>query len=180
MDPSFRESDLRDILDLWNEPLVQQSLAIDNVVPRSLKFAEQIREWSSNPCGIYVIITLKDTDEFMGTCNIWMNGVKNCDSFLTVALLPKFWNKGYGTESTRFVVDRAFRWLGLHRVSLGVFESNKGAFASFKKIGFVVEGIKRKANWSDGKWEDIIDMSMLEEDWATLYWKKNLITLHFK
>jgi hypothetical protein len=34
----------------------------------------------------------------------------------------------------------------------------------------VVEGIKRKGNWSDGKWEDIIDMSVLDEEWAALHW----------
>jgi RimJ/RimL family protein N-acetyltransferase len=34
----------------------------------------------------------------------------------------------------RFVVDYGFRWLALHRVSLGVFESNKGAIATYKKM----------------------------------------------
>lgn len=28
------------------------------------------------------------------------------------------------------------------------------------------EGRKRKANWVDGKWEDIIFMAILEEEWA--------------
>ena len=32
--------------------------------------------------------------------------------------------------------------------------------------GFVVEGVKRKANWADGKWEDVYDMCILDEDWA--------------
>jgi RimJ/RimL family protein N-acetyltransferase len=39
----FCESDLEDILGLWNEPLVQRGFALDNVVPRSPKFAEQVR-----------------------------------------------------------------------------------------------------------------------------------------
>jgi hypothetical protein len=37
----FRESDLH-VLGLWNEPLVQRGLVIDNVVPRPPNFAEQV------------------------------------------------------------------------------------------------------------------------------------------
>jgi RimJ/RimL family protein N-acetyltransferase len=70
----------------------------------------------------------------MGTCNIWTISIKNRDSMIAIALLPKFWNEGYGTEAMRFVVDYGFRWLALHRVSLGVFESNKGAIATYKKM----------------------------------------------
>lgn len=32
--------------------------------------------------------------------------------------------------------------------------------------GLVEEGRKRKANWIDGKWEDIVFMGILEEEWA--------------
>jgi hypothetical protein len=32
-----------------------------------------------------------------------------------------------------------------------------------------VEGTKRKANWADRKCEDIVDMGVLEEDWAALH-----------
>ena len=31
--------------------------------------------------------------------------------------------------------------------------------------GFVTEGRKRKANWADGGWEDVLDMAILEEEW---------------
>jgi len=101
----------------------------------------------------------------MGTTCIWLLGSKNRDGMVAIGLLPRFWNKGYGTEALRWVVNYGFRWLGLHRVSLSVFDSNKGAIGSYKKIGFEVEGIKRKANWADGKWEDVYDMAILDEDW---------------
>lgn len=35
--------------------------------------------------------------------------------------------------------------------------------------GFVMEGTLRKANWADGKWEDIYEMGLLEEEWAAKY-----------
>ncbi|KAF7982261.1 hypothetical protein HWV62_29499 [Athelia sp. TMB] len=73
--------------------------------------------------------------------------------------------KGYSSEALGWVVDYAFRWLALHRVSLSVFQSNKESISSYEKMGFVLEGVRRKANWSDGEWEDVYDMSILDEDW---------------
>lgn len=32
--------------------------------------------------------------------------------------------------------------------------------------GFTYEGANRKANWNHGKWEDIVHMAMLDEEWA--------------
>lgn len=31
--------------------------------------------------------------------------------------------------------------------------------------GFVEEGRKRQANWIDGKWEDVVSMGILKEEW---------------
>lgn len=81
-----------------------------------------------------MVIEHKETGDFMGISNIWMLSAKNRDGMVAIAILPAFWNKGYGTEAMKFMVDYAFRWLALHRISLGVFESNKGAIASYKKL----------------------------------------------
>ncbi len=40
---------------------------------------------------------------------------------------PDYRNKGYGTETTRLMLDYAFNVVGLHNVMLGVFEFNGGA-----------------------------------------------------
>jgi len=71
---------------------------------------------------------ITNTTWFMGMCNIWLEGdnAKNRDGRMGISISPEYWNKGYGTEVLKFVVDYSFRWLALHRVSLRVFESNKG------------------------------------------------------
>ncbi|KAF7978505.1 hypothetical protein HWV62_41659 [Athelia sp. TMB] len=150
---------------MWNDPEVQRGLAADHVHPRPPKFADELRDWV-NKDAFYAVIENKETCEFMGTTCIWILSTKNRDGMVAIGLLPRFWNKGYGTEALGWVVDYAFKWLALHRVSLSVFESNKGAIGSYKNIGFAVEGVKRKANWADGKWEDVYDMCILDEDWA--------------
>jgi RimJ/RimL family protein N-acetyltransferase len=44
--------------------------------------------------------------------------------------------KGYGTETTRLMLDYAFTVLGLHNVMLKVFEFNLGGIKAYEKAGF--------------------------------------------
>lgn len=37
-----RDSDIQNVVELWNDPLVQRGLATGPVVPRSAKFADQV------------------------------------------------------------------------------------------------------------------------------------------
>ncbi|HEY7293463.1 MAG TPA: GNAT family N-acetyltransferase, partial [Dehalococcoidia bacterium] len=49
---------------------------------------------------------------------------------------PEFWNRGYGTEATRLVLDYAFHVLGLHNVLLTVYETNPRGVRAYEKAGF--------------------------------------------
>jgi RimJ/RimL family protein N-acetyltransferase len=50
------------------------------------------------------------------------------------------WNKGYGTEATRLVMQEAFETLGLGEVRLEVFHHNERAVAAYTKVGFKITG----------------------------------------
>ena len=44
--------------------------------------------------------------------------------------------KGYGTEAMRLMVDYGFKYMDLHRISLGVYAFNPSAIHVYEKIGF--------------------------------------------
>ncbi len=75
------------------------------------------------------------------------------------------WGRGYGTEATQLMLDHAFGTLGLHRVSLTVFEFNERAIRAYRRCGFVVEGRARESIWRDGRWWDELAMSVLVAEW---------------
>ena len=50
------------------------------------------------------------------------------------------WNKGYGTEATRLVMQEAFETLGLSEVRLEVFHHNERAIAAYNNVGFQTTG----------------------------------------
>lgn len=64
--------------------------------------------------------------------------------------------KGYGTETTRLMLEYAFSWLGLHNVMLRVFEFNEAGLRAYQKAGFREFGRRRQAYQADGRlWDDI-------------------------
>ena len=71
------------------------------------------------------------------------------------------WGKGYGQEISNTVLKYAFNNLKLHRVDLRVLAYNKRAIASYKKTGFVQEGILRENAYINNIWHDDVIMSIL-------------------
>lgn len=76
-----------------------------------------------------------------------------------------YWDQGYGSEAVRLMLRHGFETLNLQRIFLRVFESNPRAIRSFEKVGFVHEGRMRRAQYANGKYLDILLMSILREEW---------------
>ncbi len=58
---------------------------------------------------------------------------------------PEFWNRGFGSEATRLVLDYAFNAIGLHNVELRVFDNNPRGQRAYEKAGFRYVGRRREA-----------------------------------
>lgn len=77
---------------------------------------------------------------------------------------PDHFNRGYGTEATRLVIDFAFERIGLHRLELEVFAFNPRARRVYEKCGFSFEGTLREALRWDGVFIDTHKMAILRTD----------------
>ena len=89
-----------------------------------------------------------------------------------VLVSPAARGKGYCYYMITEVLKVAFNQLGLHRVTLGVYDFNKSAIACYKKAGMQVEGIMRDAlKYGDSYWT-LIEMAMLENEWKALQSEK--------
>ena len=80
----------------------------------------------------------------------------------------KFWNRGYGTEVMQLLLRHGFSTLNLNRISLDVYANNPGAIRCYEKAGFIQEGARRQAMYKDGKYIDIIQMSVLKDEWQEI------------
>lgn len=77
---------------------------------------------------------------------------------------PDVFGHGYGTEATELVIDYALDQIGLHRLSLEVFDHNPRARRVYEKCGFIVEGRLREALLWDGTRHDSLIMAILRTD----------------
>ena len=77
----------------------------------------------------------------------------------------QYWNRGFGTEAMRLMVQHGFENLNLHRIFLRVFETNPRGKRSYEKVGFKLEGRMREARYLKGKYIDVCLMSILKSEW---------------
>jgi RimJ/RimL family protein N-acetyltransferase len=80
------------------------------------------------------------------------------------ALLPRFRGRGIGDEAARIVQRHLLVDLDFHRIELQIYGFNERAIAHAERVGYVREGVKRKAYLRDGEWQDAVLFSLLRED----------------
>lgn len=76
--------------------------------------------------------------------------------------------KGIGKQMIREVLRIAFDDLGLHRVSLGVFDFNLTAIACYEKVGFIKEGLLRDLRKNGDEYWSLWEMSILDYEWLKI------------
>jgi diamine N-acetyltransferase len=77
----------------------------------------------------------------------------------------QYWGQGYGTEALNLLVDHGFNTLNLNRIYLQVYETNPRAVRSYEKASFSTEGRLRQARYLNGRYVDVILMSILKDEW---------------
>ncbi|RDW77472.1 hypothetical protein BP6252_05525 [Coleophoma cylindrospora] len=82
-----------------------------------------------------------------------------------IGLKTEYQGKGYGSEAINWILNWAFQSGGVHRVGIDAFEYNEGACRLYEKLGFTRDGRLREAIWFDGRWWDVLEFSMLEQEW---------------
>jgi RimJ/RimL family protein N-acetyltransferase len=75
------------------------------------------------------------------------------------------WGRGYGTDALRTLVRFGFDEMNLNRIALDVYDFNERAIASYLKCGFVEEARRRQDIYREGRYVDVVMMSLLREDW---------------
>lgn len=88
-----------------------------------------------------------------------------CAEFGIVIGEKNYWDQGYGSEAIRLLLDHGFGTLNLNRISLRVYANNARARRAYQKIGFREEGLLRQAEFREGRYLDVILMSVLKSEW---------------
>lgn len=114
---------------------------------------------------VIVGIRLGPSGELIGTAQLHSIHPTNRCAELQIRIAdPAHRGQGYGTAALRLLLDMAFLDLNLQRVQLHVFAHNVRAIGAYEKVGFVREGLLRRAAWIEGSYVDLVVMAILREE----------------
>ena len=105
-------------------------------------------------------IVATDGDRIVGWCDVRRETVPVYahEGMLGMGVLDGYRGRGLGERLIRAALDAA-REAGFERISLSVYARNTRAAALYRKVGFVVEGVRVRGKKLDGEYDDVIMMA---------------------
>jgi RimJ/RimL family protein N-acetyltransferase len=110
------------------------------------------------------MLVVTPSDSVVGWCDIIRNpqeGFRHVGR-LGMGLRPEYRGRGLGRRLAVQTIVAA-RQVGMERVELDVFASNEPAVALYRALGFITEGIKRRARKLEGQYDDNVFMALLDD-----------------
>lgn len=75
-----------------------------------------------------------------------------------------FRGNGFGKEAIYLILNYGFNHLNLHRIYLDTFESNVKVIRLYENAGFKKEGVKYEHIYQNGKYHNLVCMSILNKN----------------
>lgn len=106
-----------------------------------------------------------ETWKFIGSCAFdYIDWHARAAEFGIIIGEKSYWDRGFGSQAVRLLVQHGFDTLNLNRIYLHVFETNPRAIRAYEKAGFTLEVRERQAEFKHGKYIDVLLMSILREE----------------
>ncbi len=163
----LRKEDLETINDIANEEEVIINLSTRVPAPMPLGVEQNwYEDYTKKFGGDFVQFVIEKLDgTVIGKCGTGHIDWKNsCATIWVFIGKDENRGKGYGTEALTLFVDFIFQEMNMNRIQLLVFGFNDRAIASYKKIGFVVEGEYKQEIFRHGKYINVYQMSILKRE----------------
>jgi RimJ/RimL family protein N-acetyltransferase len=102
----------------------------------------------------------------IGSCGLLGIHPTNRVAWLGICIgRAEYRGRGYGRDAIRLLLEYAFRYRNLRKVSLSCGSHNERGQRCYRACGFVEEGRLRQQQWCDGRYVDCVYMGIFREDW---------------
>lgn len=115
-----------------------------------------------------LVIEIQVADGWQPVGNVGLFDINHSDHSAEIGIIigeKSVWNQGYGSEAMRLMVKHGFEDINLNRIFLRVYETNPRGQRAYEKAGFVLEGRMRQARFLQGRYIDVLLMSVLRSEW---------------
>lgn len=103
---------------------------------------------------------------YIGSCEL--SGLQDRHRSLSIGIQigdRAYWGRGYGRDAVRVLLRYGFELCGARRIVLTTHAKNERAIRCYRACGFIEEGRPRKAAWIAGEYTDLVNMSILRDEW---------------
>jgi len=115
-------------------------------------------------------VCLRGSGELVGLSSIvgidWMN--RSARSHIMIGDKSN-WGKGYGTEAVIETVRFGFLHRGFERMWVRIVDTNLSSITLHERVGYKREGVMRHAVFKNGRFHDVVVLSLLREEFDALH-----------
>jgi ribosomal-protein-alanine N-acetyltransferase len=110
-------------------------------------------------------IEVKESRELIGTIDLYNinEDTENCEVGYDIGF--NWWNQGYGTEALHAVVEFAFRFMNIHKISATHGIDNPASGKIMLKVGMKREGIIRHMIKKNNQYKDCGIYGILQQEY---------------
>jgi ribosomal-protein-alanine N-acetyltransferase len=130
------------------------------------KLVDLFAGWRALPNpGVRWGLQVKGETALIGSCGLfnWNRNSRKCT--LGYELGRAGQGKGYVQEAVRAALDWGFDRMDLNRVEAQIHPSNVASLKSIRRLGFFEEGRLREGGYWGGRFHDLLQFSLLREEW---------------
>jgi len=168
---AIEESDIPRFVAWLNDPDVYKNLRLLFPLGMDMEQAWYARLKDRDPATRPMGIEIERPEGWVLIGNIGFNSVDWVNRNVEVGIFigeKLFWSQGYGRKAMRLLLQFGFETLNLHRIMLRVHANNPRAIRSYEAAGFIHEGVLREDLFQDGRYFDVLVMSILDSEWKNL------------
>ncbi len=123
------------------------------------------QKYCNEPSSQLFMIELVKENEKIGVCGLNSIDYRNQRAELSIIIGENSYKgKGYASEALSLLHNYAFNYLNLKKIFLQVLITNDSAISLYKKMGYQQEGLLKGHYFQDGKFVDVLLMSIFNTD----------------
>lgn len=129
------------------------------------RFLKTYIEKDQYPEEVKMAVVKKDDQRLVGFVALYVLDWRNRTAELGIFIMQGETSKGYGKEAMQLLMKWYFEHLGFNRLMLQVYTEHKVAINLYEKLGFTREGVFREFIYERGKYNDVLNMSILKAEY---------------
>ncbi len=108
-----------------------------------------------------------EDDVLIGTCGYVYWKRPHRHAAVGYELARAFWRQGYMTEALTAVLHFGYTQMKLHRIEALVMPENTPSIQLLHRLGFREEGLLRQYGYWNGRFHDLLVLSLLQPEWQS-------------